>query len=328
MKKALLNMIGSRPVVEYSGPLVACSFNGYLLDGTKAERVIEPLMELIKRAHLILFQETNADAMHAIGKASGYGLNVSHRNNRGQANGILFHPRLHWLGDAPRYHDYGLEIPGHPEFKQTMRPALQRRVKDVVSGFIFDVINFHAKSNLGGPDETRPIRRVQFEMIIEELAKQLLKTPYKPRAKKPEGATDAAVGAADAAVSATTKDGATDPAGAAATPAPKVVDNSGEELPLGAVIMGGDFNAPIEKAETTEIEPLLKAGFVRVPNPENKWSYRYKEETGGQFDGFFARGMEGKVGNLWIPNFPDKKGEAWFYRELSDHLPVFVEIKV
>lgn len=315
VNETLLKMIGDRPVVTREGPLVMMSFNGYLLDKEKAERLILPLTELFKRAHIIFVQESNVDALRVLAKSLKYGLNVSHRNKRQQACGILFHPRLHWLGSEPEYHDYLLDVPGHPEYKETMRPVVQRRVRDMVTGWVFDVLNFHGKSNLGGPDATRPIRRWQFEQLVAELEKQKLKSPWSPRA--PQSAPAAADGktVADAgAVVAPTSDAAKPHA---------LVENTGEDLPLGPVILGGDFNAPIEKPETTEIEPLTAGGFVRVSTPDLRWSYQYRG-SGGQFDGFFVRGVD--VAECFIPMFPDNKRDAAFYKEVSDHLPVFIVV--
>lgn len=314
IREVVLKMIESRPVVGFDGPLVAISFNGHHLKVDKAESMYLPILEIVKRGHIVLVQETNVDALRLIAKKAGYGLNVSHRNNREQANGILFHPRLQWLGDAPFYHDYLLEVPGHPEYKVTLRPALQRRVKDITTGFVFDVIDWHGKSNVGGPDETRPIRRHQFEMVVKNLDGQLTVSPYKPRkvakAQVP-AAADAATSAADAQASARTID----------------IDPAEETAPTGPILFGGDFNCPIQLPTTTETQPLTEAGFVLVATENGGWSYRYKTE-GGQFDGFYSRGFpEGAISTCWIPAFPESKRDSFFYSRVSDHLPVFMTIQ-
>lgn len=319
VNETLLKLIGDRPVVTREGPLVMMSFNGHLLDKEKAERLILPLTELFKRAHIIFVQESNVDALRVLAKSLKYGLNVSHRNKRQQACGILFHPRLHWLGSEPEYHDYLLDVPGHPEYKETMRPVVQRRVRDMVTGWVFDVLNFHGKSNLGGPDATRPIRRWQFAQLVAELEKQKLKSPWSPRSAQPAPASAVGKADADTAYAGAGVDGAT----VDAAKPHALVENTGEDLPLGPVILGGDFNAPIEKAETTEIEPLIEGGFVRVSTPDLRWSYQYRG-SGGQFDGFFVRGLD--VAECFIPTFPDNKRDAAFYKEVSDHLPVFIVV--
>lgn len=333
IKEVVLKMIGHRPLVTYGGPIVVCTFNGYLLDIEKAKRIIDPLLELVKRAHVVLFQETNIDALRYIAKAAGYGVNASHRNNREQACGILYHPRLEWLGSKPVYHDYLLEVPDHPEFRVTLRPALQQRVRDISSGFVFDVVDLHTKSNLGGPDQTRPIRRYSFEQMVAEFAKQTEKSPYKRRKE----ATAAQAAEDVTAESAVDSEALTDQAAASAVegttggePTTKkirpTIDYSAAELPLGPVIIGGDFNAPLEKESTTEIEPLLNAGFRNEKTPDNRPSYRYRTES-GQFDGFFTRGLDGLVAPLWIPEFPEGKRDLLFYqKDFSDHLPVFLEL--
>lgn len=305
INEVLLGMIGAFPVVGWDGPLVTLSFNGHLLTAEKAEELKLPLTELIKRAHIVFFQETNVDALRILGKATHYGMNASHRNKREQACGFLFHPRLEWLGSGPLYHDYLLDVPGHPEYKETMRPALQRRVRDRVTGFVFDVVNFHGKSNLGGPDETRPIRRWQFEQLMANLATQKVKSPWTPRVNNAP------------APSATT-----DGAKVALAPA----DDNAWALPIGAVILGGDYNAPIEKPETTEIQPLTAAGFERVSTPDLRWSYQYRG-NGGQFDGFFVREVPGMVKECFIPPFSENKRTAFFYSRLSDHMPVFMVLQ-
>lgn len=305
INEVLLGMIGERPIVGWTGPLVMLSFNGHLLTKEKAEELVLPLTELIKRAHIVFFQETNVDALRVLGKAAHYGMNASHRNKREQACGFLFHPRLEWIGNAPLYHDYLLDVPGHPEYKETMRPALQRRVRDRVTGFVFDVMNFHGKSNLGGPDETRPIRRWQFEQMVANLATQKTKSPWTARQN-------------NAPAPSATADGAT------VTLAP--ADDNAWALPLGAIVMGGDYNAPIEQKETTEIEPLTGAGFERVSTPDLRWSYQYKGR-GGQFDGFFVREMPGMVVECFIPKFSDNKRTAFFYSRISDHMPVFMVLE-
>jgi predicted kinase len=296
VKETLLKMIGHRPLVTSEGPLVALCFNGHLLNKEKAQLMLSPLLELVKRAHIICFQESNVDALRIIARAARYGLNASHRNVREQACGMLFHPRLQWLGKQPVYHDYLLDVPGHPEYKASLRPGLQQRLKDIPTDFVFDVINLHGKSNLGGPDATRPTRRWAFEALVQELTRQAEKSPYEKR----EGTNTSAL-----------------------------VDYSGWELALGPVLIGGDYNAPIENPATTEIEPLTAAGFRRISTPDNSWSYRYRE-NGGQFDGFFERGFDGMLTECFIPPFfpKENKRDTVFYRELSDHLPVFATFNV
>jgi hypothetical protein len=95
------------------------------------------------------------------------------------------------------------------------------------------------------------------------------------------------------------------------------------------VIVGGDYNCPIENPESTEIEPMINAGFTRVSTPDKAWSYRF-QERGGQFDGFFVRGFDGMVKDCFIPPFfpKENKRDTIFYKEFSDHLPVFVTLEV
>lgn len=62
---------------------------------------------------------------------------------------------------------------------------------------------------------------------------------------------------------------------------------------------------------------------MRVSTADLRWSYQYRG-NGGQFDGFFVRGVE--VKECFIPAFADNKRDAAFYRELSDHQPVFIVI--
>ena len=166
VQRSLNKMFGHLSEASDDGDVVVISFNGHLLDLPKAQRLVEPLKWFIKRGHVVLFQETNRDALKYLSNETGYGLNVSHRNERGQAVGVLYHPRIEWLGQ-PYYHDYLTDIPGHPEWKTTLRPALQRQVRDRKSGKQWTFIDIHTKSNLGGPDETAPIRRLQFEMLVK-----------------------------------------------------------------------------------------------------------------------------------------------------------------
>lgn len=319
------SMISSQPLAGFDGPLVVVSFNGHHLKVDKAESMYIPILEIVKRAHIVMVQESNVDALRVIAKKAGYGLNVSHRNNREQANGILFHPRLQWLGDAPYYHDYLLEVPGHPEYKVTLRPALQRRVKDLTTGFVFDIIDWHGKSNVGGPEGTRPIRRHQFEMLVADLDKQVTTSPYKSRQVTTATlGTPAETGPASDATATDASKGATT---GKVNPRTVLIDPKEETASLGAVILGGDFNCPIQLATTTEIEPLVAAGLKLVPTTNGGWSYRYKTE-GGQFDGFFARGFpEGAISTCWIPAFPETKRDSYFYSLVSDHLPVFMTIQ-
>ncbi|MBK7840158.1 MAG: hypothetical protein IPJ49_21255 [Candidatus Obscuribacter sp.] len=275
VQRSLNKMFGHLSEASDDGDVVVISFNGHLLDLPKAQRLVEPLKWFIKRGHVVLFQETNRDALKYLSNETGYGLNVSHRNERGQAVGVLYHPRIEWLGQ-PYYHDYLTDIPGHPEWKTTLRPALQRQVRDRKSGKQWTFIDIHTKSNLGGPDETAPIRRLQFEMLVKDIARQ----------------------EADGTV-------------------------------FGATVIGGDMNAAINLPATTEIEPLIQAGFALVPNPENRSTYFYKGQPNGQFDGFFIRGFAaGDVSDVWIPLPLETKGERWFYSELTDHMPAFTTIKV
>jgi len=171
VQRALEKMFGHRPVVDHCGPIKVCTFNGHFLTLEKVQYLKEQLKWFVQRSHIILFQETNRDALKYLSNETGYGLNVSHRNARGQAVGILFHPRIKWLG-SPIYHDYLTIIEGHPEWKDTLRPAVERRVQDLTSGFVVDFIDMHTKSNLGGADVTAPIRRLQFEMLVAHLAER------------------------------------------------------------------------------------------------------------------------------------------------------------
>jgi hypothetical protein len=278
----LLKAIGHIPLVQSRGDtLQFLCMNGHFLDRAKAERLELPFMQLVRRAHMVFFQETNVDAIRYLARKARYGLNASHRNVRQQACGLLFHPRMQWLGDAPTYHDYLCDVPGHPEYAETLRPAVQRRVVDQWSGFTADAIDMHAKSNIG-EEQTRDIRRWQFQSLVDKLAEQR---------------------AAESAA----------------------LSEHPDLLP--PTILGCDFNAPIENPATTETEPLLKAGFNRVSMPDNRWSYRYFEK-GGQFDGFFVRGLESHKVECFIPEFFTNGREAAFMREVSDHLPVFMIVHV
>ncbi|MBS2009014.1 MAG: hypothetical protein JST01_18325 [Cyanobacteria bacterium SZAS TMP-1] len=171
VQRALEKMFGHMPVVTAEGNIRVCTFNGHFLTLEKVQYLKEQLKWFVQRSHVILFQETNRDALKYLSNETGYGLNVSHRNARGQAVGILFHPRLKWLG-SPIYHDYLTDIDGHPEWKDTLRPAVERRVQDVTSGFVFDLIDLHTKSNVGGPEKTAPIRRIQFEKLVACLSER------------------------------------------------------------------------------------------------------------------------------------------------------------
>jgi hypothetical protein len=171
VQRALEKMFGHMLVVDHSGPIKVCTFNGHFLTLEKVQYLKEQLKWFVQRSHVILFQETNKDALKYLSNETGYGLNVSHRNARGQAVGILFHPRIKWLG-APIYHDYLTEIDGHPEWKDTLRPAVERRVQDLTSGFVVDFIDMHTKSNVGGPEKTAPVRRVQFQKLVDHLTER------------------------------------------------------------------------------------------------------------------------------------------------------------
>jgi hypothetical protein len=274
VNEVLMKAIGHLPQVTQQSPITFMSFNGRYLNKEKAVRLERPLTELFTRAHVICVQETTVDALRQIGRTIRYGLNASHRSSREQANGILFHPRFQWLGDAPIYHDYLKQIPGHPEMTDSLRAGIERRIADTASDFVADVGNMHTKSNVTKdeitPEETQAMRRWQFQALVDNVdQRQQEKVPF---------------------------------------------------------ILGGDYNAPIENPETTEIEPLLAAGFTRIGTPDNRWSYKYFEK-GGQFDGFFVRGLDGYVIDCFIPQFFTNRRDAAFMRELSDHLPVFMTIR-
>lgn len=314
VKEVVMKMIGERPLVTYEGNLVVVSFNGYLLTAEKATRILDSLVELVKRAHIVLFQETNIDALKVIAKAAGYGVCASHRNNREQACGMLLHPRMEYLGKKAVYHDYLLEVPGHPEFKHTLRPAIQQRVLDTTTGEAYDFVDVHTKSNVGGPDATRPIRKFSNEQMVAEFKRQEAKSPYTRRKLPTAGQAKA-----EAADTAATE------GGAAKKPRP-AVDYSAADLPTTKIIMGGDFNAPIEKPTTTETQPLYDFGFKLEPVQDGRPSYQFRNES-GQFDGFFTKGMEGRTLPCWIPAFPTAKRDLLFWtKDFSDHLPVFMEI--
>lgn len=314
VKEVVMKMIGERPLVTYEGNLVVVSFNGYLLTKDKATRILDSLVELVKRAHIVLFQETNIDALKVIAKAAGYGVCASHRNNREQACGMLLHPRLEYVGKKAVYHDYLLQVPGHPEFKYTLRPAIQQRVLDTLTGEVYDFVNVHTKSNVGGPDATRPIRLFSNEQMVEEFKRQAEKTPYQRRKAPTAGQAKA-----EAADSAATEGGAKKKARPA-------VDYSVADLPTTTIIMGGDWNAGLEKATTTETKPLYDYGFKLEPVVDGRPSYQFRNES-GQFDGFFTKGLEGRTVICWIPAFPTGKRDLLYWtKDFSDHLPVFMEV--
>jgi hypothetical protein len=220
---------------------------------------------------------------------------------------------MEYLGKKAVYHDYLLEVPGHPEFKHTLRPAIQQRVLDTSTGEAYDFVDVHTKSNVGGPDATRPIRKFSNEQMVAEFARQEVKSPYTRR--KAPTAGQAKAEAVDAATGGGTKN----------RPA---VDYSAADLPTTKIIMGGDFNAPLEKSTTTETQPLYDFGFRMEPVQDGRPSYQFRNES-GQFDGFFTKGMEGRTLPCWIPAFPTTKRDLLFWtKDFSDHLPVFMEIVV
>lgn len=275
VQETVLRAFGSQPLATARSPITFLSFNGRYLDLAKAERLTDPLLELVHRAHVICLQETNVDAARFLARRARYGLNASHRNVRQQACAMLFHPRFQWLGNAPTYHDYLLDVPGHPEFRETQRPAIQRRIHDLSTNKEFEFVGIHAKSNIG-EEMTRDIRHWQFGQLAAELDRQQASAP--------------------------------------------------PTVPRVPVILAGDYNAPIDNPETTEIEPLLAAGFRRIATPDNRWTYKYFEK-GGQFDGFFVRGLDDAHISCFVPPFFSNRRDAAFMREFSDHLPVFMTVE-
>ncbi len=312
IKESLLRIIGVRTPVTNDGPLVVCTFNGQHLKPDKVERLSPPLLELVKRAHIICVQETNADALRILAKKARYGINVSHRNNREQACGILFHPRVMWLGHAPIYHDYLMKVPDHAEMAASLRPAIQRRVYDRATSLVIDIINLHAKSNVGGAEETRPIRRYQFEQLVEELKRQEATSPYAARVLIAAAADADKLEAEVVAAASEAKPVLPDFAAMAA-------------LPLGAMILAGDFNAPLEKAETTEVVPLTEFGMLLQRMADDRWTHEWRGH-GGQYDGFFVKGMGNTPLKLWSPPISENRRDRAFYRDLSDHQPSFLEV--
>ncbi len=172
----VLNLLAPRAMAERSGPLFLTTFNGYYLSGDKARLHIDSQKALLTRSHVVFYQETTSDAMRLLAESTGYEFDVSQRTVRQQAVGMLYHPRLVPIGPTV-YHDYLKDLPGHPELGSTMRPAVQRRLADRTTGFVFDAINLHLKSNVGGPAKTAPMRRMQIEMLVQELDRRKVTGP-------------------------------------------------------------------------------------------------------------------------------------------------------
>ncbi|MBK9204295.1 MAG: hypothetical protein IPL73_18035 [Candidatus Obscuribacter sp.] len=63
VQRSLNKMFGHLSEASDDGDVVVISFNGHLLDLPKAQRLVEPLKWFIKRGHVVLFQETNRDAL-------------------------------------------------------------------------------------------------------------------------------------------------------------------------------------------------------------------------------------------------------------------------
>jgi D-glycero-D-manno-heptose 1,7-bisphosphate phosphatase len=173
---AVVKMLSERPSADYRGSLKLTTLNGYHLQVDKAKRLVDSVMAVVLRSHLVFVQETNATAMAFLASVTGWKMNVSHRNSRGQAVGFLYHPRLEPVGDVV-YHDYLVKIDGRPEMEATLRPGVQRTVRDTRTDIVFTAINVHTKSNVGGPEATAPIRKEQMIKLVAEIERQGLTGP-------------------------------------------------------------------------------------------------------------------------------------------------------
>lgn len=151
-------------LVNYQGNLVVGEFNAEFGNASKATLFAAAYAELVKRHHLIFFEEIDHGFLQTLGSANGYGWRVSTANTRNQAVGFLVHPRLDII-NMEEWVEVG-NVQGVPD----LRPAFALELKDKTTGFVFWAVVVHLKSMRGGPVVTAPVRYQQCALLAKRIA--------------------------------------------------------------------------------------------------------------------------------------------------------------
>jgi hypothetical protein len=158
IKKAI-DASGLKPV-GMSGPIVRAVHNFEFLTKAKARWFIDALCEIIQLAHVWSCAEITEDGLKEIAERTGYLYVVSVENTRGQAVGLLIHPRLKKLGT------WTIDDVANVQGVADLRPIIGEDLEDTNPDCPPDEKHFweasgHPKSMRGGVEASGKVRRVQ-----------------------------------------------------------------------------------------------------------------------------------------------------------------------
>ena len=140
------------------------SWNMEYMWQAKAEHFLDTYREIISRHHILAAQEVTPPALATIAKTCNYNFAASQPNSRGQAVGLLIHPRL-LIQNIYEYPQL-TNICGVPD----LRPALRADLFDCQSQLTFSIVTVHLKSMLGHMPFTSHVRRQQLRQLVISLA--------------------------------------------------------------------------------------------------------------------------------------------------------------
>lgn len=161
----VMKTLSQLPLAGSDGDLILGEWNFELLDLTKAEYFMETYKVVMLRHHLFFCAEVTAQALRAIGDATGYQWCCSWENDRHQAVGFLIDTRRLEIIEDPILYDDIADIDGIP----SLRPAMTITLQDKVTRVIFTAVVVHLKSMVGGPWWTGVVRFKQCVKLIRHL---------------------------------------------------------------------------------------------------------------------------------------------------------------
>ncbi len=144
------------------------AWNMEFLTESKARYFLKSYMTIIGSSHLLYASEVTAEGLKVIADALGYGHCCCRANNRSQAVGFIYHPRLVLLKEPISYDEIAW-VQGIPD----LRPAFRIDYLDTWTGKQHWAVVVHLKSMRGGPKTTSAVRYQQCQLLKEALAGDL-----------------------------------------------------------------------------------------------------------------------------------------------------------
>ncbi len=152
---------------DHNGNIVIAIQNCEFLTKEKALFYLPSWSRIFKNAHVIIMVEVDPEGLAVVADAIGYAHYCCKPNSRGQAVGLMVHPRLAATGSSKIF-DKVASVKGIPD----LRPVLYQMLADVVSDFKTAAAAAHLKAMRPNEQKSSPVRKLQAEEVGKAIEEQ------------------------------------------------------------------------------------------------------------------------------------------------------------